>query len=131
VTGSPPPLGLQRPGARELIERTLDPGSWLPWDEPAIDIGPIDDAYAADLAAARERTGLDESLITGEGTLGGRAVALIVGDFGFLAGSIGVAAAERFVLAAERARNRRLRMSLRRLLLLPRGRASSADHASN
>jgi acetyl-CoA carboxylase carboxyl transferase beta subunit len=109
VTGreSPTPAP-RRPGARELIERTLDPGSWRPWDEPAVDPGPIDAGYAADLAAARERTGLDESLITGEGTIGGRAVALVVGDFGFLAGSIGVAAAERFVLAAERARRLRL-----------------------
>jgi acetyl-CoA carboxylase carboxyl transferase subunit beta len=98
----------RRPGARELIERTLDPGSWRSWDLPAIDIGPIDPDYAADLRAARELTGLDEALITGEGTLGGRTVALIVGDFGFLAGSIGVAAAERFVLAAERARRLRL-----------------------
>ena len=115
MTGTEPPTGSEpptvphrRPGARELIERTLDPGSWQSWDEPAIDIGPINPGYAADLRAARERTGLDESLITGEGTLGGRPVALIVGDFGFLAGSIGVAAAERFVLAAERARLLRL-----------------------
>jgi acetyl-CoA carboxylase carboxyl transferase beta subunit len=93
-----------RLGARELIERTLDPGSWRSWDEPAIDLGPIDDEYAAALATARERTGLDEALITGEGTLAGRPVALVVSEFGFLAGSIGVAAAERFVLAAERAR---------------------------
>ena len=103
-----PPGTPRRPGARELIERTLDPGSWQSWDEPAIGIGPIDPVYAADLRAAREHTGLDESLITGEGKLGGRTVALIVGDFGFLAGSIGVAAAERFVLAAERARRLRL-----------------------
>jgi acetyl-CoA carboxylase carboxyl transferase beta subunit len=108
VTSPEPARRTERPGARELIERTLDPGSWQSWDAPAIDLGPIDDAYAADLAAARERTGLDESLITGQGTLGGRAVALIVGDFGFLAGSIGVAAAERFVLAAERALRLRL-----------------------
>jgi acetyl-CoA carboxylase carboxyl transferase beta subunit len=109
VTGLQPPIhAARRPGARELIERTLDAGSWRPWDSPPIDVGPIDDAYAADLAAARQQTGLDESLITGEGTLGGRPVALIVGDFGFLAGSIGVAAAERFVLAAERARRLRL-----------------------
>jgi acetyl-CoA carboxylase carboxyl transferase subunit beta len=98
----------ERLGARELIERTLDPGSWRSWDGPVIDPTPISDGYAADLAAARARTGLDESLITGQGTLGGRAVALIIGDFEFLAGSIGVAAAERYVLAAERARRLRL-----------------------
>jgi acetyl-CoA carboxylase carboxyl transferase beta subunit len=109
VTGSEPPTPAPpRPGARELIERTLDPDSWQSWDAPAIDIGPIDDRYAAELTAARERTGLDESLVTGEGTIGGRRVALVVGDFGFLAGSIGVAAAERFVLAAEQARALRL-----------------------
>ena len=58
VVTSPEPAGrTERPGALELIERTLDPGSWRSWDAPAIDLGPIDDAYAADLAAARERTG--------------------------------------------------------------------------
>jgi acetyl-CoA carboxylase carboxyl transferase beta subunit len=98
----------KRLGARDLIDRTLDPGSWQPWDEPPIDVGPINAAYAADLEAARAKTGLDESLITGEGTLGGRPVALVVGDFGFLAGSIGVATAERFIRAADRARERRL-----------------------
>ncbi|HST80429.1 MAG TPA: carboxyl transferase domain-containing protein [Kineosporiaceae bacterium] len=109
MSGLQPPIhAARRPGARELIERTLDADSWRSWDSPAIDIGPIDPVYAADLAAARQQTGLDESLITGEGTLGGRRVALIVGDFGFLAGSIGVAAGERFVLTAERARQLRL-----------------------
>jgi acyl-CoA carboxylase subunit beta len=103
-----PSSSAQRLGARELIERTLDPGSWVSWDQPALDPAPISESYAADLATARERTGLDESVITGEGLLGGRPVALVVGDFGFLAGSIGVAAAERFVLAAERALERRL-----------------------
>jgi len=98
----------RRLSARELIERTLDPGSWRSWDQPPIDVRPVEPEYAAELAAARERTGLDEALITGEGGLGGRTVALIVGDFGFLGGSIGVAAAERFVLAAEQARARRL-----------------------
>jgi acetyl-CoA carboxylase carboxyl transferase beta subunit len=86
----------------------MDPGTWRSWDETPVDLGPIDPGYAADLAAARERTGLDESILTGEGRIGGRQVALVLGDFGFLAGSIGVAAAERFVLAAERARLRRL-----------------------
>jgi acetyl-CoA carboxylase carboxyl transferase subunit beta len=95
-------------GARELIERVLDQGSWVSWDETPLELGPIPEQYAADLAAARKRTGLDEALITGEGRLGGRPVALILSEFGFLAGSIGVAAAERLVRAAERAGRRRL-----------------------
>lgn len=42
-------------------------------------------------------------MITGEGTLRGRRVAVMAGEFAFLGGSIGVAATERRVLAIERA----------------------------
>ena len=62
-----------------------------------------DSAYAAELAAAAERSGCDESIITGEGRIRGRRVAIIAGEFRFLAGSIGAVAAERIVLAFERA----------------------------
>jgi acyl-CoA carboxylase subunit beta len=99
---------VKRLGARELLERTLDEGSWRSWDEAPIDVGPVPGSYTGDLERARAKTGLDESLITGEGMIGGWRVALVVGDFGFLAGSIGVAAAERFVRAAERATAERL-----------------------
>ena len=43
--------------------------------------------------------------MTGEGTLRGRRVAVMAGEFAFLGGSIGVAATERLVLAIERATN--------------------------
>ncbi|MBM9466661.1 carboxyl transferase domain-containing protein [Nakamurella leprariae] len=91
-----------RTGARALIDQFLDPGTFVSWDEPAITV-PMSPEYAASLDAAREKTGLDESVITGEGLLRGRRVALVAGEFRFLAGSIGVAAAERLVLAIERA----------------------------
>jgi acyl-CoA carboxylase subunit beta len=107
VTSPVPSSRRRRLGARELVDRTLDEGSWRSWDEPPVDIGPIQPAYARDLAAAA-RIGLDEALITGEGRIGGWRVALIISDFDFLAGSIGVAAAERFVRAAERATAQRL-----------------------
>jgi acetyl-CoA carboxylase carboxyl transferase beta subunit len=89
--------------ARDLVRRIADPGSWAGWDEPLVEAGPVDDAYAAELAEARRRTGLDESVITGEMRLGGRRVAVVATEFGFLAGTIGVAAAERLVRAVERA----------------------------
>ncbi|RJO78894.1 acetyl-CoA carboxyl transferase [Nocardia panacis] len=60
-------------------------------------------AYRSELARARQATGLDEAVRTGEGSLRGRRVAVIACEFGFLAGSIGVAAAERIVTAVERA----------------------------
>ena len=97
----------KRLGALELVDRALDPGTFLRWDEPC-DGQPADPKYAADLAAAREKTGLDEAVITGEGRIHGRRVAVLAGEFGFLAGSIGVATAERLVRAIERATAERL-----------------------
>jgi acetyl-CoA carboxylase carboxyl transferase subunit beta len=96
------------PGALELIEAVLDPGSWTRWDEPLPAETGLDPAYAEALAAARERTGLDEAVVTGEGRIRGRRVALAACEFGFLAGSIGVRAADRLVAAVERATDERL-----------------------
>jgi acetyl-CoA carboxylase carboxyl transferase subunit beta len=90
-------------GARDLIARFVDHGTWASWDDPAVPVGPVDPQYAAELAAARGRTGLDESIITGEARVDGRRVAVIASEFAFLAGTIGVAAAERLVRAVERA----------------------------
>ncbi|MEU7272950.1 carboxyl transferase domain-containing protein [Streptomyces asiaticus] len=110
ATGAPGAQGASRaprPSARELIEAIVDPGSWHGWDEP-VEITTDDPEYRADLERARERTGLDESVITGEGRIEGRRVALIACEFRFLAGSIGVAAGERLVRAVERATTERL-----------------------
>ncbi|MCD9143507.1 carboxyl transferase domain-containing protein [Streptomyces albireticuli] len=96
-----------RTSARELIEAVVDPGSWQCWDEP-VEVTTDDPAYRADLLAARERTGLDESVVTGEGRIRGRRVALVACEFRFLAGSIGVDAGERLVRAVERATAERL-----------------------
>lgn len=88
--------------ATELLEAVVDPGSFVSWDtepeQPA-----LSEDYARDLAKARERSGADESVITGAGLIRGRRVALIVSEFSFLAGSIGHAAAQRIVAAVERA----------------------------
>lgn len=88
--------------ALELVDVTLDDGSFVRWDTEPVAVA-ADDAYAAELAQARERSGLDESVVTGEGAINGRRVAVVACEFGFLAGSIGVAAAERLVVAVERA----------------------------
>ena len=91
-----------RLSATGLIELVLDPGSWESWDTPPL-LGDISEEYAAELRAAAEKSGLDESVVTGEGLMRGRRVAVVACEFTFLAGSIGVAAAERLVRAVERA----------------------------
>jgi acyl-CoA carboxylase subunit beta len=89
--------------ARSLRDLVLDPGSWRSWDSPLPPREGISAEYAAELRAAAEQSGEDEAILTGEGLLRGRRVAVIAGEFGFLAGSIGVAAADRLIAAVERA----------------------------
>ncbi|GAA1408085.1 carboxyl transferase domain-containing protein [Kitasatospora putterlickiae] len=93
--------------AHQLIGLLVDPGGYRSWDEPAAD-EPAGTAYRASLARARERTGVDEAVLTGVGRIGGEPVALIASEFGFLGGSIGVATAERITRAVERATAERL-----------------------
>lgn len=97
----------RRISAAGLIELIADPGTYRSWDaapeEP--DLG---DDYREELAAAAAKSGVDESIVTGEALIAGRRVVLIASEFAFLAGSVGVAAAERFVQAMERATAERL-----------------------
>jgi acetyl-CoA carboxylase carboxyl transferase subunit beta len=103
VSETPPRLG-----ARDLVATVLDEGSWTSWDEPPVPVAEEGSRYAAELAEAAALAGTDESVLTGRGTIRGIDVALIVGEFRFLAGSIGRSAAERVVRAFERAGAARL-----------------------
>jgi acetyl-CoA carboxylase carboxyl transferase subunit beta len=91
----------------QLRTAVLDEGSFVSWDSEPLAI-PINDAYARELADAREASGLDEAVLTGEGRVFGRRVAVVVCEFSFLGGSIGVAAAERITAAVQRATAERL-----------------------
>ena len=98
---------MSRIGAVALRDAVLDEGSFISWDTAPLDVHP-DASYRSELAAARAKTGLDESVLTGEGTVFGRRVAVVACEFDFLAGSIGVAAAERITAAVEHATAERL-----------------------
>jgi acyl-CoA carboxylase subunit beta len=86
----------------QLQDAVLDEGSFISWDRNPLPL-PVSESYARELADARAATGLDEAVITGEGRIFGRRVAVVVCEFSFLGGSIGVAAAERITAAVERA----------------------------
>ncbi len=96
-----------RIGTDQLRDAVLDDGSFISWDSPPLELATTD-SYAEELAAARAASGHDESVLTGEGLIFGRRVALLVCDFSFLGGSIGVAAAERITAAVQRATAERL-----------------------
>lgn len=88
--------------APDLIDLLLDAGSWTSWDV-APDRGGLAAAYVEELERAEAKSGLSESILTGRGTLDGQPVAVIAGEFTFLAGSVGRAASDRLVAAIERA----------------------------
>jgi acetyl-CoA carboxylase carboxyl transferase beta subunit len=93
--------------AHELIDVLVDEGSWTSWDGVLAD--PVAGAeYAEQLARARASTGLDEAVITGAATIRGRRIAMLVCEFGFLGGSIGIAAGDRLAAAIRRATAERL-----------------------
>jgi acetyl-CoA carboxylase carboxyl transferase beta subunit len=99
-------------GARERIALVADAGRFEAWDEDVVSDDPLRfrDArpYTERLAAAHERTGLSEAVLTGLIAVEGRPVVVVAGEFGFLGGSIGIATGERVARAFERATERRL-----------------------
>ena len=93
---------MTRLGAHDVIALLADPASWQSWDRPPTQVT-ADSEYAEELACARAKTGLDEAVITGVATIRGHRIAMLVCDFGFLGGSIGVAASDRLAAAIRRA----------------------------
>ncbi len=95
--------------AGELIDEVLDTASFVSWDSPvALPYPGAGPSYDDELRRARAKSGADESVLTGEGLIRGRRVAVIVSEFSFLAGSIGSAAARRITAAVQRATAERL-----------------------
>ncbi len=93
---------MSRISALALRNALLDDESFISWDDPPLQVA-TSPAYRRELDGAAARTGLDEAVLTGEGRVCGRRVALVACEFDFLAGSIGVAAAERIIAAVYRA----------------------------
>ncbi|HEY2088312.1 MAG TPA: carboxyl transferase domain-containing protein [Mycobacterium sp.] len=98
---------MSRIGTDQLREAVLDEGLFISWDSAPLAI-PTSESYDGELAEARAASSHDESVLTGEGRVFGRRVAVVVCEFDFLGGSIGVAAAERITTAVERATAERL-----------------------
>lgn len=77
-----------------VLSALIDPDSAR---EIAVQPRNVGDDYAATLQRAAERSGVDESVQALYARIDGHRVVVIGGDFGFLAGSVGQAAADRVV----------------------------------
>jgi acetyl-CoA carboxylase carboxyl transferase subunit beta len=90
----------------------VDDGSFSEINAELISIDPLEFAdvqpYAARLLQARERTGLQEAIVTGTGAIAGMTCVLAVSDFAFMGGTMGSVVGEKVTLAMELAERRKL-----------------------
>ena len=98
------------PGKRR-IEMTLDPGSWKEEFTGLTTLDRLDFTdtipYGEKVAKAVAKTGQNEAMLIGTGTIEGRPVVVGVLDFQFLGGSMGEVVGEKISLAAELAAKHR------------------------
>ncbi len=98
-----------RMSAAERLDAVLDGGSFRSWDAPALERDPLGfPGYGEKLEAQSARSGLDEAVVTGSGTVAGIPVAIGVMDPSFFMGSMGGVVGERLASLAERATAERL-----------------------
>lgn len=98
-----------RISARERLEITVDKGSFIEYDAGLISKNPLDfEGYDEKLAAARESTGLNDAVLTGECTIRTRRCVIAVMDSHFMMASMGSVVGEKITRAFERATEKRL-----------------------
>ncbi len=97
-------------GAMARIQSLLDPGSFDETNSRLVSVDPLGfsdlQPYRERVMAAREKTGLNEGVVTGRGTIQGHEVVLAVVDFAFLGGSMGSVVGEKLTQAFELATER-------------------------
>ncbi|GAB2914247.1 carboxyl transferase domain-containing protein [Rhodococcus aerolatus] len=101
-----------RSRSAELLDTVLDAGTFRSWDLPAAPATAPGPAYRRELAEAAARAGTDEAVVSGEGRVGGRRLAVVCSEFRFLGGSIGTGTADRVAATVARATAERLPLLL-------------------
>ncbi|WLC72222.1 acetyl-CoA carboxylase, carboxyltransferase subunit beta [Clostridium estertheticum] len=93
-----------RIGCRERIDYTIDKGTFKEYDEFMISGNPIDfKEYTEKLQTIRDKTLLNEAVITGEGKINGQDTLIAVMDSNFMMGSMGSVVGEKITRVIEKA----------------------------
>ncbi|ACV61720.1 acetyl-CoA carboxylase, carboxyl transferase, beta subunit [Desulfofarcimen acetoxidans DSM 771] len=93
-----------RLSSRERLQMTIDENSFNEFDSELISVNPLGIAdYSEKLVVAREKTELNEAIVTGEGAIEGQRVVLAIMDARFIMGSMGAVVGEKFTRAVETA----------------------------
>ncbi|MBY0294464.1 MAG: acetyl-CoA carboxylase, carboxyltransferase subunit beta [Methylobacterium sp.] len=93
--------------AQQRLKMMFDQGTWLDVPLPEVATDPLkfrdEKRYVDRLKDARAKTGMADAFKIGFGRVSGLPMTLAVQDFGFMGGSLGMAAGEAFVRGAETA----------------------------
>ncbi len=96
-----------RVSAEDRLRITFDEGKWLDVPLPQAALDPLkfrdEKRYVDRLKDARAKTGMQDAFKIGYGRVDGLPMTLAVQDFGFMGGSLGMAAGEAFIAGAETA----------------------------
>jgi acetyl-CoA carboxylase carboxyl transferase subunit beta len=96
-----------RIGSQARLRYTFDGGLYERIASPVVADDPLrfpdEKPYAERLKAARKATGEQDSMAIGYGTIQGQPAVVVVQDFAFMGGSLGMAAGEAFIRAAQEA----------------------------
>ncbi len=95
-----------RLSSKRRLDLLLDDGLWTEHDAELISSDPLEFSdtkpYAKRLKDAREKLGMNDAIVTAEGTLSGRPVICCSMEFGFIGGSMGAVVGEKVARAIER-----------------------------
>ena len=88
--------------SRERIGLLADPGSYSEADRGIVSANPLGFAnYPEKISSMRSKTSLDDAVVTGRLTIGGKPAMIAVMDFKFFAGSMGSVVGEKITRAVE------------------------------
>ena len=100
-----------RIGPDARFKQMFDDAAWQVIPLPKVAADPLkfkdDKRYVDRLKSARAKVGRDDTMAAGYGRIGGAHAVVLVQDFEFMGGSLGMAAGEAFVCAAEAAVRRK------------------------
>ena len=101
--------GYFRVHAYRRIEMTIDSGSFEEWDREMEFVNPLNfPGYEKKVQAVREKTNLNEAVVTGRGTIHGQKTVIAVCDSRFIMSSMSHNVGEKIARAVERATALRL-----------------------
>lgn len=101
-----------RMGAWDRVRLLVDKGSFEEINQNLVSVDPLEftdsQPYRDRVLKAREKTGLNEAVLSGRAKIRGIEFVVAVVDFGFLGGSMGSVAGEKIALAFEHAIDRKI-----------------------